>query len=132
MGANDTIDRRRSEAEARREGWRWQRRRGFVCIPQKPTTHSPWPLAFPCAAPLLPQRLTYGLPALCCPFHLSCAVHCASHRCLPLTLSNAPRQVYRTTSSNLMLRHILTVITLGTAHGFGPLLSVEATDMNTC
>ena len=32
-----------------------------------------------------------------------------------------------------MLRHILmTVITLGTAHGFGPLLSVEATDMNTC
>jgi hypothetical protein len=33
--------------------------------------------------------------------------------------------------SNLMLRQVLRLITLGTAHGFGPLPSV-ATDMNTC
>ena len=38
-----------------------------------------------------------------------------------------------------MLRQILTAISLGTAHGFGPLPpgdgplpSMEATDMNTC
>ena len=88
---------------------------------QRRTVPALWP-SRACAAPLLQQRLTYALPAL----------RCASHRCLPLTPSIAPRQVYRTTSSNLMLRHILTVITLGTAHGFGPLPSVEATDMNTC
>ena len=32
MGANDSIDRRRSEAEARWERWRWQRWRGGVTL----------------------------------------------------------------------------------------------------
>ncbi len=89
------------------------------------------------------QSLASGLPVRCpaasATPHLwpACAVLCLSPelRC-PLCLSPLPasHSVERSAPGlqNLMLRHILTVITLGTAHGFGPLLSVEATDMNTC